>query len=192
MRIGVDCDGPMYPFTRAFSGLVMEEEDRDDCPELASCWDMWEDYGWTLEQWLEAYERWVLRDDRLLCGQPPDENVTAAFERMHEAGHELWVVTALSVGEATATARNQRLRWLGEWGFMPDGVQFCGKRQDKTLIQFDAFVEDHPGTLELILDEYPKTIPLLVDFPHNRWYDETKTGVVRVGSLYDAAVYLGA
>lgn len=138
MRIGIDLDGVCYDFAASFRQYLIHAgvRFRHQCPD-ATRWEFYEDWGFTLDQFLTHCHRGVEAGVIFTHGDPYP-NTRAAFDLIRSAGHSIHIVTDRSFGRNGASEAATRA-WLDSHGLRFDSLTFT---PDKTVVRLDAMVDD--------------------------------------------------
>ena len=159
MRIGVDIDGTLYPWTLAVNAAVTERFGVEGLTEHTH-WNYLKDML-TPEQWA-----WVWSKDaaETVFGQDSvfDGCIDAVNELTKE--HEVHFVThrnPLYTGAVTA-------RWIAERFSNYAGIHVLSSSVSKTKLgEWDVFIDDKPDTIEEFLNE-TNSVVFIPDRPWNR------------------------
>lgn len=144
LNILLDVDGVIYPFPELFTPWLAERLERD--LELdTSNWEFYEQWGLNYAEFIDHLVAGVDEQSLWWTGDPyPD--VAAAFDRLHEHGHRIHLVTARDVAGADAgLAATQH--WLDSHGLRVETVNLA---QDKPLVLADLALE--PGSCVAVDD----------------------------------------
>ena len=138
MRIGVDLDGPSYSFYSAFAHWAHKTTGRplDEMPP-AKRYEFFEDWGFTLDEFLRLFEDGVNAGFIFLHGDPVP-GALPAVEALKAAGHSIHIVTDRFVGRRSHANTEE---WLARHKFPYDSLTFSA---DKTIVRTDAFIDDNP------------------------------------------------
>lgn len=179
MKIGIDVDDVLFPwFDKAHAACERAGVTNGVTPAKWACY---EDYGISLEQWLEVMEAATL-DGTLYTGDPYPGAIEA-LTSLREAGHSLHIITARGFFVHGDLIRRHTIEWLRDYDVPHDTLTFA---KDKTLIRTDAFVDD---SWKNVSDLVAAGIPTwMVDAPHNQ-HDEYHQ---RVPSIVEFAAAIHA
>jgi len=158
MRIGVDIDDVLFPFY-ANAHRACQRAGITNGVEPTT-WSPFNDYGCTLQDWLDALEVATL-NGTLYDGKPLPGAVDA-MQRLQEAGHQLHLVTARGYFKHGDLIKRATIGWLDQWGIPHDSLHFI---QDKTLVRVDVAVDDKPANVTAL--ESAGIPAWLVRAPHN-------------------------
>lgn len=137
-RIGIDLDGVCYDFAASLREYCIQAclRFKHECPD-ATRWEFYEDWGFSLDEFLIACHRGVEAGVIFTHGDPYP-NVREAFDRLRAAGHTIHIITDRSFGREGASEAATR-GWLDRHGLRFDSLHFTA---DKTIVKVDAMVDD--------------------------------------------------
>jgi 5'(3')-deoxyribonucleotidase len=159
MRLGIDIDDVLFPwFTTAHAICEAAGITNGVVP---SSWTCHEDYGCTLQEWLDVLAA-ATRDGSLYAGAPIPGSVEA-LHRLADAGHSLHIITARGFFAHGDLIRRHTVEWLADYGVPHDSLTFV---KDKTLVRVDAAVDDSWKNVQALTAAGVPT--WLVDAPHNQ------------------------
>lgn len=140
MRIGIDLDGVCYDFAASFRRYLHEHQSFPSwwTPQ-ATRWEFYEDWGFSLDEFLDFFHRGVDAGVIFTHGMPY-ANTREGFQRIKAAGHSIHIVTDRSMGKAGASERATSA-WLKAHDLPFDSLTFSA---DKTVVRLDAMVDDKP------------------------------------------------
>lgn len=137
MRIGVDADNVFYDFGESFltwCGLEVRPP---------SSWEFYEDYGMTLEQYLERFAEGVDAGHIFRIGAPIPGSLEG-MKVLKEMGHTIHIVTDRFVGKNSIL---NTAEWIKEYQPPFDTLTFS---KDKTIVRTDMFVDDRPSHIDAL------------------------------------------
>lgn len=174
--VGIDLDGVIYPFAKAFSEYCCEQMGRLFLPEPTH-WHFYED--WDLDE--KTFNLWLrdaARTHRVFATEKPYEGVVEAWEELQRMGLKIHVMTARPQ-EAWA----QTAEWLEEHGLHVDTLHFSPSKSflSKIAKKKAIMIDDHVVYYEAA--EKAGIIPFLMTRPWN----SDKQDANRVTSLPDFA-----
>jgi len=137
-RVGIDLDGVCYDFAGSLRAYVLDHVRPGDYAE-ATRWEFYEDWGYTLAEFLDHCHDGVDAGYVFHRGDPYP-NVNEAFARIKAMGHSIHIVTDRSFGQPGASAA-ATLAWLDRHGLPFDSITFSA---DKTIAAVDVMVDDKP------------------------------------------------
>lgn len=111
----------------------------------------------------------VLRDDELWRRITPIPGAVEVLQKLHDEGHQLYMVTASDY----RTCKTKVERLLELFPFLD--WEHIIITSNKQMIRGDILIDDGPHNL--VDGEY---IKILFDRPHNRNYDDTGKGMLRL------------
>jgi len=123
-------------------------------------WSPHEEYGCTLQDWLDVMESGTL-DGTLYSGQPYPGAIEA-LHRLRDAGHSIHLVTARGFFVLGHMIRQQTIDWLADWNVPHDTLTFA---KDKTIVRTDVFVDDSARNVAALVAAGVPT--WMVNQPHN-------------------------
>jgi hypothetical protein len=141
MRVGIDLDGVCYDFAGSLRKYLVSRSLRQphECPD-AQRWEFYEDWGITLDQFLDHCHAAVDAGIVFKTGTPYS-GTREAFQAIKSAGHSIHIVTDRTFGKPGASAA-ATLGWLARHGLEFDSITFSA---DKTVAQLDVMVDDKPS-----------------------------------------------
>jgi len=137
MRIMVDLDGVVYPFSDVFlsyAGLPVMP---------ASQWGFYKDAGFTDETFLQKFVEGVDAGIIFAIGKPIEGSLEGMAE-LRRRGHTLHLVTDRFVGKRS---QENTERWLIEHEVPYDTLTYS---RDKTIIRTDAGIDDKPSHVDAL------------------------------------------
>lgn len=158
LRVGVDIDDVIFPwYARAHQLCVKAGITNGVSP---TTWSPHEEYGCTLQDWLDVMECGTL-DDTLYSGAPYPGAIDALW-RLRGAGHSIHLVTARGFFVLGRMIREQTINWLDDYGVPHDTLTFT---KDKTIVRADVFVDDSAKNVAELVAAGMST--WMVNQPHN-------------------------
>lgn len=139
MRVGIDLDGVCYDFSasvREYLCNVAMSHSAARCTDPTR-WEFYEDWGLSLGEFLTACHDGADAGVVFSYGEPY-AHVGEAFQRIHQAGHSIHIVTDRSFGTNGASEAATRA-WLDRHGLRFDSLTFSS---DKTVVRIDTMVDD--------------------------------------------------
>lgn len=105
----------------------------------------------------------------------PKPDAQAVLGDLHFKGHEIYIVTASAYQSIRSKMENCLFKYFPfiDWNHVII-------TSNKQMIKGDIIIDDNP----LNLIDGGK-ISLLMDMPHNRWFDNEMYGITRVASWYE-------
>jgi 5'(3')-deoxyribonucleotidase len=165
LKVGLDCDNVLYPFTDAFAAVAVRTGRRLS-PQLPVLrWEFWRDWGFTADDYREVFTAGA-EDGWLFECCPPAEGAVDAVRRLVAAGHEVHMATSRTWPGCDAQIRAATFRWLGAHKVPLQSVTFT---DDKTVVECDLFVDDHPDAYRLV-DDAGEAVPVLWHHPSNEGF----------------------
>lgn len=172
--VGIDLDGVLYPFAKAFSEYCCEQMGRLFLPEPTH-WHFYED--WDLDE--KTFNLWLrdaARTHRVFATEEPYEGVVEAWKQLQSMGLKLHVMTARPQ-EAWA----QTAEWLAEHGLIATTLHFAPSKSflSKIATGKAIMIDDHVAYYEEA--EKNNIIPVLM----NRAWNSEKQDATRVNNLLE-------
>jgi hypothetical protein len=179
LDIGLDIDGPIYPYGSVLARWAESNHGKrpGDYDDHALTWywihDQW---GITKEEFVDLHQTGVEAGVIFAQGDPI-EGALSAVRRLHDAGHRIHYVTnraynGVDLDLATKVTRS----WLDRHGFPIDTLTVSA---DKNAVHTDVFLDDSAANIEALI-EAQHNLPVLWDRPHN----QDLRYVVRVGDWH--------
>lgn len=146
MRVGIDLDGVCYDFAASFRNHLITNEGfpRWWTPK-ATRWEFYEDWGFTLDEFMRHFRDGVNKEIIFWQGTPYD-GVREAFQNIKAAGHSIHIVTDRKVG-SPGKAERSTVYWLNRYDLPYDSLTFSA---DKTVVNLDVMVDDKPANYEAL------------------------------------------
>lgn len=145
MRIGYDFDDIVFPwYDRAHQHCVEAGITNGVEP---TTWTPYEEYGVTLEQWLEVLEQGTLAGTLTGRGRPYPGAVQE-LRKVKTLGHEIIIVTARGYFKHGHRIKAQTKRWLKTWKVPYDELYFT---KDKASVALDMMVDDNVGNYDMLV-----------------------------------------
>lgn len=162
LRIGLDCDNVLYPFTDGFAAVAERYGMKLSPQRPVLRWEFWRDWGFTADQFADVFTAGAVDGSIFECVDPIPGSV-AGVRRLVAAGHEVHLVTNRTWPECDPEIRAATFRWLGAHEVPVHSVTFT---DDKTSVECDLFVDDHPDVYRLV-DDAGEAVPVLWHHPSN-------------------------
>jgi hypothetical protein len=181
LDIGLDIDGPIYPYPSVLGRWCERAKGLpagtfDDHP-LTWAWfkDQW---GMEVDEYRELHAAGV-RAGVVFSKGGPVEGSVAAIRRLHLAGHRIHYVTNRAFnGVDEQHAYDVTHRWLHDHGFVVDSLTITA---DKASVPTDIFLDDSPENIAA-LEDAGHPLPVLWDRPYNR---HPSVGGLRVNDWHE-------
>lgn len=157
-KIGVDIDDVLFPW--ADTAHMLCERAGITNGRMYDSWQMWESYGCTKKDWLNAVKGMVL--DGYYVTRHPMPGALESMERLKQAGHTIHLVTARGKFALGAQIRTATIEWLDKFQVPHDTLTFS---PDKTVLPTDFFIEDNVDNYDALWAAGTQTV--LVNRPHN-------------------------
>lgn len=129
----------------------------------------------------EQLYKW-LQTPGFLSGLPPLANSPEVLKKLHDDGHQVYLVTArhgaVSMPETMTWCKNH-LPWMKE-----NQIVFCS---DKELIPADVLIDDKGAILEKYRSTHPNAYLLSILYPWNKYLQEhemSRNGHFKMVSRY--------
>lgn len=162
MRIGLDLDGVVFNFTKAYNTHLRKLGYPVDPEKEATTWDYFLEFGISTEQFLEHMDEMVdaktLFWEMELC----EPEIPDLIRDFREEGHEIHIVTHRFSGKKECAQEATKF-CLAKYGIEYESLTFTG---DKTSVSVEIFLEDNR-------DNYDKLVAAgvaawLVNRPYNQ------------------------
>lgn len=172
MTILVDMDDVLEQLVPGWIRYVNERYGTNAVPQDVKNWDMSLAFPTLTKEQVYA----AVSDDRLWSYVTPMPGAADALQRLKEAGHEIFIVTASHYKTLPVKMETVLFRYYPflDW----DHVIITSKKQ---LIRGDVLVDDGPHNL--CGGSYHK---ILFDAYHNRTFDAASIGATRVHNWQEA------
>lgn len=132
--VGIDLDGVCYDFADSLRTFLEGTHRKYPNPTR---WEFYEDWGYSLEEFLDLCHDGVNAGVIFSHGDP-FPGVRDALLRLRDAGHTLHVVTDRSFGKGGASEAATRV-WLDTHQIPFDSLTFSA---DKTIVRTDYMIDD--------------------------------------------------
>lgn len=172
MRIGIDVDGVLANFIRAYESLIVEVNGRDLFPArwpdvLPPCWDWPQFYGYTGEEIKAAWTVIKASPDFWLNLEiiPGARGFLQSVRAHAEQGAEIYFITDRP-GIAT---QQQTSQWLHIFTGMRPSVIVSGQKGDiAAALKLDYYLDDKLENVIDVQKKSPTTTVRLLNFPYNK------------------------
>lgn len=154
MRIGIDCDGVLYPFTEVFR-LYAEQETGERFGPVER-WEFYKDWGMGTPEFLQLMEEACKGGFLFRYGTPPANCVNVMNWLACWPEHEVVIITHR--GEY---ARHATEGWLRDWMIPYDELIIDS---DKTRHGLDLLLDDGPHIIEKFREAGGRGVVF-----HRRW-----------------------
>lgn len=145
IRIGVDIDDVLFDwYGRAHAACDSAGITGGVEP---STWSPHEEYGCTLQAWLDVLTAVTL--DGSLYGGEPLPGAMDALHALREAGHSIHLVTARGFLSHGDLIKQQTIAWISDYAVPHDTLTFS---KDKTIIRTDVFADDSERNIKALTD----------------------------------------
>ena len=181
LRIGIDVDGTVYPWTEAVNAAVMERFPETPDPGEHQTWDYLKELLGSDERWrwlwsTEAASAVFGRLDLIYPGAAEAINGLAKHHDIHFVTHRNPNKSAI----ATAF-------WLNEWFPSFKGVHILDNSVPKhDCYDFDVFIEDKPETIYGFSSYAPGVTTLMPMRPWNADFAHAQGGPKHIFYTWDA------
>lgn len=168
MKIGVDLDGPLYPFEYCLWDWCIKQGIREGAIPQTTTWNFFEEPGWDADlEWYKKITAEASEAGHLFYSQDPHPGAVEGMYKLREHGHTLHIMTYRIFPGAV----NNTDRWLAKHNVPFDSLSFT---KDKTLIPVDVMIEDNVDNAAALEDA--GTIPVIVDRNWNQNWDGPRVG----------------
>lgn len=155
MKIGVDLDGPVYPFAECLWAWCVKNGIKYGPQPTTQSWNFFTEEGWgeSLEWYLETCGT-AAEAGHLFASQEPHPGAVETLHKLREDGHTLHIMTFRTFPGAVRNTDG----WLAKHNVPFDSLSFT---KDKTIVPVDIMIEDNvdnaralqkAGTLAVIVD----------------------------------------
>jgi len=160
MKVGIDLDGVCYDFAASLAEHLRRGGWAGNATP-AERWEFYEDWGFSLEQFLTHCHDGV-RAGIVFTHGDPYPGTRDGWEAIRAAGHSIHVITDRSFGGPGAS-EGATLAWLDRHGLTFDSITFAA---DKTIDRPDVMVDDKPANYRALTAAGVQT--WLMDRPWNK------------------------
>ena len=139
MILGIDIDGPLYPFPAAMGRCFAEYTGTD--PALYaddSTYDLWRGWGVPEQLFLESFAHGIKHGDVFLS-QPPRPGSVEALSAARDLGWQIWLITARFLPGLEDKCHHDSLRWITEHQLPHDRLLM---RTHKGVPGVDRMIDD--------------------------------------------------
>ena len=181
-RVGIDLDGVCYDFANSLREYLVYYGIRQwhECPPTTR-WEFYEDWGFTLDEFLEHCNEGVYRGFVFTIGAPY-LGTAEALGNLWDRGHSLHVITDRPFGRDGVTSEGATRSWLNRHHLPFDSLHFTS---NKAMVRVDYMIDDKIENYDALDDFGSKTY--LLDRPWNQ-DDGTRR---RVKTLAEFAAVVG-
>lgn len=189
----VDIDGVAYDFVTESGHAAARVTGQPRARFVpAETWDFFiNEWGLTLEEFLDIYRAGVLHHDLVRTGVPLPGTVSG-WSTLRDLGVHVHVVTDCGVSGVVYEARQARKEWLAEWGLTFDALTFTGDKgavvADHVAAGRQVFaVDDRPRNLDEMSAAGAHTIRAV-----QRWNRDYTSAAFDALTLADAAAWVAS
>jgi len=143
MRIGVDLDGCNLMFQVGVN-MYLRLKGHDLKCDIYN-YNFWRDWGWSDEKWMEFWKEGV--EAGVIFNNAPFVGAVEALNNLHDAGHEIHIITHRGFADRPGLAEQLTEKWLDMRGYRYHSLTFS---EDKTVVKTDVFVEDNLKNYEAL------------------------------------------
>lgn len=168
MKIGIDLDGPLYPFEYCFwDGVVKLGLKSGEMPKTKT-WNFFTEPGYdeSLEWYLDACHK-LSESGHLFMSQKPHRGAVEGMKRIKEMGHSIHIMTFRMFPGAV----NNTEQWLMKHEVPFDSLSFT---KDKTIVPVHFMIEDNVDNAIALRES--GAIPVVVDRAWNQEWDGIRVG----------------
>lgn len=126
MRVIFDIDDVLMPWAEKVHQACMAAGLNPEGKEWTQ-WSMWDDYGCTKEEWIGVVNGLVVPNG--IYHSPAYPGAVEAVNRVHDAGHEVHLVTARGFHDHAEQIRQWTKDWV-ETNNLPGELWFAHKKSD--------------------------------------------------------------
>lgn len=164
-RIGLDLDGVIFRFTKAFTLWCLQENlcPKDVDPEVeAQTWNWFLEWGMSIADFKRAMARAVDHGELFWTQELCEDTIPEDINRLKVEGHTIHIVTHRFSG-AVGAVRDATEHCLAHHGIEYDSITYA---KDKTSVLTDYFLEDNEENYRALLSAGVDAF--LIDRPYNR------------------------
>lgn len=165
LTILFDADNVAENLLDRWLDILNKRYEKNACREDVTCYDTKAAFPTLTREQVYA----VLKEPELWAGLEPMPWAVKVLEKLHAEGHELYMVTASDFDDCIQVKMN-RIMALFPWLDKERIIIAHNKR----MIHGDVLIDDYEGNLT-----GNQLLKILLDWPHNRGYDVTNTGITR-------------
>lgn len=176
MKIGIDLDGPLYPFGECLWEWCVTQGLKEGEMPVTTTWNFFkDDWGHDLDWYMEHCTA-AAAAGHLFYSQEPHPGAIEGMNALRERGHTLHIMTYRMFSGAV----NNTERWLVKHNVPFDSLSFT---KDKTLIPVEVMIEDNVDNANSLAEA--GVIPVIVDRPWNKEWDGPRVGYDTEGTEND-------
>ncbi len=162
MRIGLDVDGVIYDFTRAYNAKL-QSLGHEVTPETeALIYDYYTEYGYSRKEFLNHLDEMVDCGQIFWTGYLCEPYIPFWIDQLREQGHTIHIITHRVSGKVMSCEEATK-HFFREMKIHYDSLTFS---QDKTSVPTDIFLEDHTSNYDALVKAGVET--WLVNRPYNQ------------------------
>lgn len=168
MRVGLDVDGVLYRFTKAYhlwlnntKGMSLSLEDEAQTWDWFLDWETSEEFGKNLHESVDAGHMYWL-------GELYEPQIAQNLRDLKASGHSIHVVTARTFGVLRCPEQATR-HWFDNNDLVYDTLTIS---KDKTVVETDVFLEDNLKNYDVL--EAAGIRSYLVNRPYNLQEDNRR------------------
>jgi hypothetical protein len=174
-RLGIDIDGCLADFNRAYQAILPKVTGRDLFPPDAykdpPCWSWEEHFGYTDEETRRVWDT-ILASSTFWFGLDPLPRALEALNRLNDLaddGADVYFLTH----RMGAHAKQQTEAWLHQYGMdMPTVILVEDKAAVINALSLDFFVDDKAATITKVLD-CCNIDPYMIKYSYNAEHHDT-------------------
>lgn len=168
MKIGIDLDGPIYPFEYCLWDWCVNNGIREGDIPATTTWNFFEEPGWDADlAWYKEQTAAASTAGHLFYSQEPHPGAVEGLHDLRDRGHTLHIMTYRIFPGAV----NNTDRWLAKYDIPFDSLSFT---KDKTLIPVAIMIEDNVDNARSLDDA--GIIPVIVDRAWNQDWEGPRVG----------------
>lgn len=189
--LGLDVDGVLAEFTKAFVDVLARVTGRDlRSPhwrdELAGFWDIGAQLGYRRSQ-VRAAWHWIENSPDFWASLPPLPAAALTLRQLAEAASRDRIIPFFLTCRRSHTAHYQTVDWLQRHGYPAPTVVLAKYAFDKgrlaSLLHLDLMVDDYDENITAIRRLSPTTTPVLHLQPWNRQFAVANPSIQSIGSI---------
>lgn len=177
--VGIDLDGVLYPFAKAFNNYCCERMGRLFLPEPTH-WNFYED--WDLDE--ETFYKWLdeaAESHQVFATEEPYQGVAEAWDALRQMDVRIHIITSRPQASWEQTAG-----WLTQHGLKADSLHFNKTKGFLTKISNgkSALIDDHIAYYREA--KANGIFPVLM----NRSWNQSEEDFTRVNNLLEFAYFI--
>lgn len=181
MRIGIDVDGVLACFFKAYEDLTVEVAGVDLFPArypevLPPTWNWPEHYGYSDEVMKEVWNR-IKTSPSYWMNLTALPGARGLLKALNGSAHQIYFITDRP-SVSSFSAQKQTADWLARHGFDYPAVIISGKHATKGDVckglMIEAYLDDKGENLVDVEEKSPNTRAYILDYPYNEEFDVSR------------------